>query len=96
MSDVLTEVGLFAPRTSGGWPLNATAWEDKGQFVKGWTILPENFQPSPGDVGSFEGHLGIVVGDGKTASANYYNIGVKNWGFTKDQEGIIFRRYIGK
>lgn len=94
MSDVLTEVGVFAPRISGGWPLNATAWEDKGQFVKGWTILPENFQPSPGDVGSFEGHVGIVVEKGKSASANYDQVTVNDWGFRSFQKPT-FRRYIG-
>ena len=51
--------------------------------------------PSPRDVASFDGHVGIYIGNGLTISATEYDGVVRNdWGFRHGQ-ARVFRRFVG-
>ena len=112
VSDILDQAGLEPPRRRGGWggPIGAAEWADASRNKIGhWQIV--NGPPQPGDVmaeitghdprtGALWAHVGVVVGNGRTASAStkVYPPGmvvVNDWGFREDDLGKrVVRRYV--
>lgn len=113
VSDVLREAGLDSPARHNGWggPINAAEWANRSLSRIGhWQIV--DGPPEPGDViAEITGHdprnpkvvyahVGVVVGDGRTASAStrVYPPGMvvmNDWGFRNEDLGKrVIRRYV--
>ena len=101
--DVLEESGAEVPLIHDGRnPLNkegfppvAADWENKDIEIEGWVVIDS---PKPGDVASYDGHVGVVSGDDTTvsASSNEGKVVENDWGFRTSQKGkVTFRRYVG-
>lgn len=118
--DVLTEAGISVPWIEHGkakyipWhiaglsPPTAAEWEDTERLTANWS---SELMPMPGDVGAYgrwspnaSGHVGIIVCDGVTVSADVDMIVVNDVGFRikhnrkpglNDKDFTVFRRYKG-
>ncbi len=101
--DVLVEAGVkpppFVPKyVFFSRPPTAGEWADPSVKIDGWVVVSE---PKPGDVvaephnySDATGHVGIVVGEKQTVSANSLVGGVitqNDWGFRGDNKPT-FRR----
>ena len=98
--DVLLRAGASPglPNQPGRWGLSgpkppiASQWANTNYSIPGWVVVNS---PFPGDVASFNGHVGIVIGNGLTISATLYDGVVRNdWGFRSGQTPV-FRRFVG-
>jgi RHS repeat-associated protein len=98
--DVLLQAGASPglPNQSGRWgipgpkPPIAIQWANANYNIPGWVIVSS---PMPGDVASFNGHVGIVFRYGLTISATLRDGVVRNdWGFRTGQTPV-FRRFVG-
>ena len=87
---------------------NAGSWGNKDNDIPGWRILDKNETPRSGDVVAItnppgspaaalaSGHMGIVVGEGKTSSPWIKGIITTNdFGFRSEDKNAIFRRWEG-
>jgi len=76
----------------GPKPPIAAQWANANYNIPGWVVVSS---PTPGDVASFSGHVGITFGNGLTISATLHNGVVRNdWGFRIGQTPV-FRRFVG-
>lgn len=77
---------------TGARPPVASQWADPNYSIPGWVSVSS---PMPGDIASFQGHVGIVYGNGLTISATLRDGVVRNdWGFRSGQTPV-FRRFVG-
>ncbi len=98
--DVLLQAGASPglPNQPGRWgmpgskPPIAVQWANTNYNIPGWVVVSS---PMPGDIASFNGHVGIVFVNGLTISATLRDGVVRNdWGFRAGQTPV-FRRFVG-
>ena len=74
---------------SGARPPIASQWADSGYNIPGWVVVSS---PRPGDVASFGGHVGIVIGNNQTISVGGRGLDIGPFGF-RETESPTFRRF---
>lgn len=98
--DIMVEANVRPlPAIPKYWVLSrpplAGEWATTSVEIPGWKVVTD---PQPGDVAAIAhesrnatGHVGIVVGEKRTASATATNIVINDWGFRPENKPT-FRR----